>query len=159
MQVISPLHDASPGPWDARLQRSRSIEDVPDGLAGVQKLALQVTRAASSIHNRPAVSASPTRCDACVMHHLTSHTVQGCWKAVAERTRSFSAAAREGDLTQAAWHTFALAKLRRYRDAEAALNSLGALESPQYMEESPEGAEPLHSIKLLLAMAVTVILL
>ena len=49
MQAVLPLHDASPGPWDARLQRSRSIEDVPDGLAGVQKLATQVTRDASSI--------------------------------------------------------------------------------------------------------------
>ena len=123
---------------------------MPDGLAGVQKLASQVSRAASLIRSNSAVPAGPTRCDTCVMHHLTSHTAQGCWKAVAERTRSFSAAAREGDLTQAAWHTFALAKLRRYRDAETALNSLGDLEGPKYMEESPEGADVLPSSRLLL---------
>ena len=82
------------------------------------------------------------------MHQVTSHTVQGCWKAVAERTRSFSAAARERDLTQAGWHIFALAKLRRYRDAEAALNSLGDLESPQYTEKGPEGAGYMPSSRL-----------
>ena len=70
---------------------------------------------------------------------------------MAERTRSFSAAARVGDLTQAAWHIFALAKLRRYRDAEAALSGLGNLESPQYMKDSPEGAGLSHSTMLSLA--------
>ena len=131
---------------------------MPDGLAGVQKLASQVRRAASCIRSNSAVSAGPTRCDTCVVHCLTSHTVQGCWKAVAERTRSFSAAAREGDLTQAAWHIFALAKLRRYRDAEAALNGLGNLEKPPYIKESPGGAGPLHPIKLLLAKPLTAVL-
>ena len=118
---------------------------MPDGLAGVQKLASQVRNAASSVLSTSAVPAGPTPYDTCVMHQGTSHTVQGCWKAVAERTRSFSAAAREKDLTQAAWHIFSLAKLRRYRDAEAALNSLGNIESPQYMQESPEGADLLPS--------------
>ena len=151
MQVLSPLHDPGQGPWDARLQRSRSIEDVPDGLAGVQKLALQVMRAASSIRKRPAVSAGTTHCETRVMHQGTSHTVQGCWRAVSERTRSFSAAARQKDLTPAAWHIFALAKLRMYREADTALNSLGDLESPQYTEESPEGAGPLQIVKLSLA--------
>ena len=131
---------------------------MPDGLAGVQKLASQVKNAASSIRSTSAVPAGPTRCDTCFMHQGTSHTVQGCWKAVAERTRSFSAAARERDLTQAAWHIFALAKLRRYRDAETALNSLGDLEKPPYMEESPGGAGPFEIIRLSLATTLTIFL-
>ena len=71
-------------------------------------------------------------------------TLQGHWKAVLERTKGYKAAAEDERLTLAAWHLFALAKLRMYREAESAFAGLGDLDAPHYMRQSPEGG-PLHS--------------
>lgn len=49
-------------------------------------------------------------------------------------------ASEDDRLTLAAWHLFALAKLRMYREAESAFNGLGDLDAPHYVKQSPEGA-------------------
>lgn len=67
-------------------------------------------------------------------------TLQGCWKAVLERTKGYKVAEEDERLTLAAWHLFALARLRMYREAEAAFNGLGDLGAPHYVKQSPEGA-------------------
>ena len=55
--------------------------------------------------------------------------MQGSWRAVADRTKAHKASTAEDRLTEAAWHIFALAKLRQYGDAARELESLGPLDS------------------------------
>ena len=55
--------------------------------------------------------------------------MQGSWRAVADRTRAYRASTAEDRLTDAAWHIFALTKLRQYGDAAQELASLGVLDS------------------------------
>ncbi len=66
-------------------------------------------------------------------------TLQGSWRAVLERTGAYKTAAEDERLTLAAWHVFALAKLRLYREAESAFSGLGDLDAPHYMKQTPEG--------------------
>ena len=68
--------------------------------------------------------------------------LQGRWRDVVERTRAYKNDPTGSALTLAGWHIFGLAKLRMYREAEAALIGLGDDRAPQYMTDGPEGWEP-----------------
>ena len=68
-----------------------------------------------------------------------STSTQGSWRAVAERTKAYKASNSEQCLTSAAWHIFALAKLRMYGEASAELASLGSLDAAQYEADGLQG--------------------
>lgn len=72
-------------------------------------------------------------------------TLQGCWKAVLERTKMYRSAAEDEMLILAAWHLFALAKLRMYKEAESALNGLGDLNAPHHVKQSAAGGSSPHA--------------
>lgn len=138
MEQLSPLHGASPGPWDAHVHSARSMAEVPDGIEGLQQLALKVTVYWYPSHTQLIPSnAKPNTKHAWQARHAI---VQGCWKAVAEQTRDYKDAAEDQYLASAAWHIFALAKLRMYREAEAALAGLGDLDAPHYTAQTSKGA-------------------
>ena len=80
--------------------------------------------------------------------NTASVTLQGCWKAVLERTKGYKAAPDDEMLTLAAWHLFALAKLRMYREAESAFKGLGDLDAPCYVKQSSKGGSLHHAIML-----------
>jgi hypothetical protein len=58
-----------------------------------------------------------------------------------ERTTAYKNNPTGSALTLAGWHIFGLAKLRMYREAEAALIGLGDLRAPRHMTDRPEGRE------------------
>lgn len=66
--------------------------------------------------------------------------LQGSWRAVAERTTAYKDAPMGDKLVGAAWHIFALTKLRQYGSAADELAALGSLDSPAYLQDGPQGA-------------------
>ncbi|BDA49206.1 Trafficking protein particle complex subunit 12 [Coccomyxa sp. Obi] len=70
---------------------------------------------------------------------LQTLALQGSWRAVAERTNAYRNAPVDDLLVGAAWHIFALTKLRQYGNAADELASLSPLDSPQYIQEGPRG--------------------